>query len=121
MNDLYEHIAASIRELRSGRSMSQEALAKAISEPSNTVSRWETATYKPSAEQLDKLARFFGVSITAFFPDMEPETQLPPALLSAMKGLKEEDLHEVTRFAEFTRARRTLKAGRASKKRKLRE
>jgi transcriptional regulator with XRE-family HTH domain len=115
MNELYKHISASIRDLRNARSLSQEALAKAISEPANTVSRWETGTYKPSAEQLEKLARFFGISITAFFPGMERDSSIPPALLSAMKGLEDSDLDEVLRYAEFRKARATLRAKRKKK------
>ena len=34
----------------------------------NTVSRWETATYKPSISDLERLAKFFGVPVTIFFP-----------------------------------------------------
>ena len=35
---------------------------------SNTISRGETATYRPTIEDLEKLARFFGKSILYFFP-----------------------------------------------------
>ena len=31
----------------------------------NTISRWETATYKPSISDLERLAQFFGVPITS--------------------------------------------------------
>jgi hypothetical protein len=34
--------------------VSQEALAKALGTTSNTISRWETAVYKPSVEDLDR-------------------------------------------------------------------
>jgi transcriptional regulator with XRE-family HTH domain len=116
--DLYDHIAATIRELRTSydnnRGISQEALAKKIGEPANTVSRWETATYRPTAEQLEQLARFFGISITEFFPGMEP-TEAPKGLASAIRGLGPEDLDEVIRYAEFRRARAALPKGRTKK------
>lgn len=38
----------------------------------NTVSRWEMATYKPAISDLERLARYFGVSIAAFFPEAIP-------------------------------------------------
>jgi transcriptional regulator with XRE-family HTH domain len=34
----------------------------------NTISRWETATYKPSISDLERLAPFFGVPIAILFP-----------------------------------------------------
>jgi transcriptional regulator with XRE-family HTH domain len=115
MTNLYQHIADTIRDLRTkygSKGISQEALATQIGEPANTVSRWETATYKPSAEQLDKLARFFGVSIVVFFPGMESDSSVPQALTSATRGLTPADLEEVIRYAEFRRARAALeKAG----------
>ena len=109
MAELYEHIAAKIKELRLLHGWSQEKLAEKINEPANTVSRWETATYRPSAEQLEKLAILFQESITVFFPGMERESAVPQALLSATRGLKPADMESVIQYAEFTRARSALK------------
>jgi transcriptional regulator with XRE-family HTH domain len=108
--DLFEYVGGRIRELRlsyaGGEGLSQEALAKGLGIATNTISRWETATYHPSLEDLDKLARFFAVSILAFFP---PEHQKPDdkitALLRAAEQLTPEDLEELRRYAEFRRAR----------------
>lgn len=118
MPELYEHIAATIRRLRTEEGWSQEKLAEKIGEPANTVSRWETATYKPSAGQLEKLARLFDESITVFFPGMQRQAPVPQALLSATRGLKGAELDAVIEYAEFTRARRALKraAGDARKR-----
>src|SRR5690348_10019669 len=99
MPTLYEHIAAKIRELRLSEGWSQEELAKKMSEPANTISRWETATYKPTAEHLEKLAVLFHESITVFFPGMEKESVLPKGLLSATRGLKPADLEAVIHYA----------------------
>jgi len=44
---------------------------KRINRGINTISRWETATYHPSLEDLDQLARFFGVTILEFFPKVK--------------------------------------------------
>lgn len=68
---IYEAIGQKIRELRNtycGRGISQEDLAKEIGTTTNTISRWETATYKPSIQDIERIARFFGVPIAAFFP-----------------------------------------------------
>jgi transcriptional regulator with XRE-family HTH domain len=50
MTDIYDQIGSKIRELRTtlkGKGISQEELARAVKTTANTVSRWETATYKP--------------------------------------------------------------------------
>jgi transcriptional regulator with XRE-family HTH domain len=113
MSELYEHIAAEIKRLRLSEKWSQEKLAELMDEPANTISRWETATYRPSAEQLEKLATLFEESITVFFPGMERDVGVPQALLSATRGLKPTELDAVVQYAEFTRARSVLKkAGR---------
>ena len=70
MPDIYEEIGKRIRDFRAsagGRGVSQEDLARAVGTTANTISRWETATYKPAISDLEKLARYFGVPITAFF------------------------------------------------------
>ena len=110
--DIYEKIGRQIRELRLtqlGRVVSQEALAKALDTTSNTISRWETATYKPSVEDLEKIARFFGVPLTAFFPEIQPPARLN-ALMSATGDLDDDDIEELTRYAQFRQARKNLQA-----------
>jgi len=105
--DIYKWIGERIRELRTthrGTGISQDDLAEAMDTTANTISRWETATYKPSVSDLEKLARFFGVPIAAFFPEVQPSSRIK-ALLTATRGLDEPDLEEVTLYALFRRAR----------------
>jgi transcriptional regulator with XRE-family HTH domain len=114
--NIYKMIGAKIRELRShhlGKGISQDALAEAIGTTPNTVSRWETVTYKPSIEDLEKLARYFGVTMSAFFPNLEPAARLQ-ALLSATGDLDNEDLDELTRYAQFRKARKELEKSKKS-------
>ena len=66
----------------------------------NTISRWETATCKLSIEDFEKLARYFGTSISVFFPNIEPAAPVQ-ALLSATGDLDDDDLDELTRYAQF--------------------
>lgn len=111
MPDIYEQIGNQIRELRTtlrGKGISQAELARVAKTTANTVSRWETATYKPSVADLEKLAQFFGVPITTFFPQEQPKSRTN-ALLSATADLEEDDLKEVTLYALFRRARRRKK------------
>jgi len=109
--DLLAHIAATIRDLRlnynSGEGLSQEALAKQLKVAANTVSRWETGTYCPSFTDAQRIARFFGVSITAFIPSelIDEEDENLKALLRTARQLHPADLEELRKYAEFRRAR----------------
>ena len=114
---IYRVIGMKIRDLRThhlGKGISQDALADAMGTTPNTISRWETATYKPSIEDLERLARFFGASISVFFPNIEPDARVQ-ALLSATGDLDDDDLDELTRYAQFRKARKEL--GQAKKPR----
>ncbi len=116
MATLFEYVGSRIRDLRTsfseGEGLSQEALAKSIGTSGNTVSRWETGTYKPTLEDLDGLARFFGVSILEFFPTDEAlRNDRVAALLRAAKQLDDNDLDELRRYAEFRKARSLYRGG----------
>lgn len=118
MATLMEQIATQIRELRRSRGLSQEALASQLGVATNTISRWETGTYRPSIEDLEQLSRFFGISIQDFFPGEKPnENEQLVKLLRAAKGLKPSDLEELRRYAEFRRARQQLSSTRRGRKR----
>lgn len=119
MTDVYAFIGGRIRELRqayAGSGLSQEELAERMKTTANTISRWETATYKPSADDLLQLSQIFGVSIAVFFPGMENPHLT--ALLSATGDLAKDDIEELTHYAQFRRARQMLND--AKKKRKRR-
>lgn len=110
--ELYEFIADKIKELREnygGRVLSQDTLAKAIKTQPNTISRWENTTYKPKVGDLEKLAIFFNVPISVFFPNAPVETPELKALMSATANLHKKDLEELTKFALFRKARKELK------------
>ncbi|MGB9069366.1 MAG: helix-turn-helix transcriptional regulator [Candidatus Acidiferrales bacterium] len=112
MASLIQDIGQRIRDFRTsyggGTGISQDALAKALGVASNTVSRWETGTYQPSLEDIDRLAKFFGKSIYDFFPQGEigsERDQKIDALLRTAKQLSDEDVEELRRYAEYRRAR----------------
>jgi transcriptional regulator with XRE-family HTH domain len=110
--DLLDHVAARIRDLRvsynNGEGLSQESLATHLKVASNTISRWETGTYRPSFKDVEKIARFFGVSMMTFLPpdmiDAEEDENLK-ALLRTARQLHPADLEELRRYAEFRKAR----------------
>jgi transcriptional regulator with XRE-family HTH domain len=110
--DLLDHIAARLRDLRvsynSGEGLSQESLANHLKVAPNTISRWETGTYRPSVKDLEKISRFFGVSMISFFPSElvnEDEDENLKALLRTARQLHPADLEELRKYAEFRRAR----------------
>lgn len=110
MPDLYIYIGRKIKELRlkyGGQGIRQEELAEAMDTTANTISRWETAAYKPTAKDLHGLAKFFGTSISIFFPETE-DIRLH-ALMSATGNLNDEDIEDVTEYAQYRKARRRLK------------
>lgn len=109
--NIYDYIASKIKELRQKAGLSQEALAKEITVAANTVSRWETAAYKPAIEDLEKMARFFDVPISAFLPSDEglSRTEAATSLLSATQDLKKEDIAALEEFAEYLKLRKLLK------------
>src|SRR4051794_34478320 len=111
MPDIFAYVGLRIRELRtnydSGRGLSQEKLATALGVSTNTISRWETATYQPGLADLQKLAEFFSVAISSFFPLVEqPKNDHLSGLLQAAQQLAPEDLEEVRRYVEFKKANR---------------
>ena len=110
--DLLDHVAARIKELRvtynNGEGLSQESLAIHLKVAPNTISRWETGTYRPSLKDVERISRFFGVSIMSFVPleliDQEEDENLK-ALLRTARQLHPADLEELRKYAEFRRAR----------------
>jgi transcriptional regulator with XRE-family HTH domain len=118
--EIYKFIGDRIRRLRleqMGHVVSQEALAKALGTTPNTISRWETAVYKPSVKDLDQISRFFGVPMTTFFPKMEVPSRLN-ALMSATGDLDDDDIDEVTRYAQFRKVRNSLTGSKSSGRKK---
>ena len=116
----FEYISLKIRELRnefnSGAGLSQEALGKKIGVNANTISRWETGSYKPSVDDLEKLSRFFGVSILKFFPnEQESSSESIKSLLKAVSDLDPEDIDGLTNYANFRKARKLHLAAKGAK------
>src|SRR6266498_1364325 len=103
--EIYQFIGTRIRELRDQHRLSQDTLAKELDVSTNTISRWETATYKPSIDDLQKIASFFDVKLSSLLPPEEVEDPTHKALLSATGGLHKEDIQELINYAEFRRTR----------------
>ncbi len=113
--DVYEYIGSRIRSLREELRLSQEELAKSIEVSTNTISRWETATYKLSIQDLEKIARFFKVRLTSLLPPEDTDIPALKALFSATADLPLEDIEALIEYAEFRRARRVLNEAKRSR------
>lgn len=113
MTELYKFIGERIKELRQKflpKPLSQDDLAQRMETTANTISRWESATYRPSAMDLHKLAKIFGVDVSVFFPESKAEHKPLRALMSALGDLGPKDIDEITQYAQFRRARQDLSA-----------
>lgn len=107
-----EYVARRIRELRTKHGLSQEQLADEVGVGTNTISRWETGTYEPTLDDLDRLSRALNVSILDFFPRPEEgkaKNRSVKALLRAANKLHEKDLDELRRWAEYRLVRQMYK------------
>lgn len=105
--NITEYVGKKINELRNARGISQDKLAKDLDIAPNTISRWENATHKPKLTELDRLANYFDIHISTFFPP-NPATA-SEFLARSAKGLDKNDLHEVERFISFIKAEKQLK------------
>ncbi len=106
--NLMEFVGYRLRQFRTayagGKGISQEALAKAVGVSTNTISRWETATYKPTVEDLQKLAIFFERAIVEFFPKYEALTTVEEhvdALARKARKLPGEVVKQLYEYVEF--------------------
>ncbi len=105
---IYEFIGERIRALRDEQRLSQDALAKAIGVSTNTISRWETATYKPSVDDLQKLANYFKVRLSSLLPPEDKPNEPLQTLMSKAGDLHKDDVDALIDFAEWRRTRRRL-------------
>lgn len=110
--EVTKYVGEKIKEFRTsyggGKGLSQEELGEKLKIAPNTVSRWENATYKPKLVDLDKLANFFKVPISAFFPESKASAPLE-GLMRAAEGLAKDDIDALTQFAQIKSAQNQLK------------
>ncbi len=98
----------------------------------NTISRWETATYKPTVEDLQKLAIFFERSIVEFFPKYEALTTVDEHVDALARKARKfpgdvvKQLYEYVEFLEYvhgdrddSEARRLMRKTKKARKTKL--
>ncbi|GGA76684.1 hypothetical protein GCM10011490_29310 [Pseudoclavibacter endophyticus] len=62
-----ESVRSRVRELRTGRGLSQQALGDALGVSRQTINAIETGRYDPSLTLAVHLARFFGATVEEVF------------------------------------------------------
>jgi len=99
----YARIGARIRELRysaKGRTISQSQLARGLGVKPNTVSRWESGEYRPTAMDLQAIARFLDVPVGRLFLEDE-DRSLTGRINKGLRDLSEKDLLEMLMFIKI--------------------
>jgi transcriptional regulator with XRE-family HTH domain len=105
--NIYEHVAHRIRYFREQSQLTQDQVAKVLGVSTNTISRWETATYKIALDDLQKVAQVFGLRTSMLLPFEEAETT-QDVVAGILHGLPADDISEVLTFADFRRQRSQL-------------
>ena len=114
---IYETIGNKIKQFREKLNLSQDDLASKIKVTPNTISRWETTKYKPKIDDLEKLAIFFNINLSAFLPDEYQTGDSPEisALMSAASELTKDDIKELVRYAEYRKVRGVIESKKIDK------
>jgi transcriptional regulator with XRE-family HTH domain len=99
----YARIGARIRELRYSakeRTISQSQLARGLGVKPNTVSRWESGEYRPTAMDLQAIARLLDVPVGRLFLEDE-DRSLTGRINQGLRDLSEKDLLEMLMFIKI--------------------
>jgi transcriptional regulator with XRE-family HTH domain len=93
-----------LRTLRTGRDLTQDAVAQAVGVTRAYLSGLETGADMPGRDLVDKLARYYGISLDWLLngTQAENETEL---LLQAFRDLSGEDRQLLLRVAQRLAAR----------------
>ena len=85
-----------IAELRKERGLSQKEFGKLIGAAQNTVCNWENGKREPDTQTLNKIAKFFGVSVDYLLSNT-------PAPVLDRDGLSERDRKDIAKDMESIR------------------
>lgn len=85
-----------IAELRKERGLSQKEFGKLIGAAQNTVCNWENGKREPDTQTLNKIAKFFGVSVDYLLSNT-------PSPVLDRDGLSERDRKDIAKDMESIR------------------
>lgn len=110
-------IAQRIRESREYLGLSQADVAGVLGIARPAVTRIESGDRNVESAELDQLARLFGCSADYLLGHVdEKQTKATAFLARTFRGLSEDDMNEVAKFAEFLRTSATGKSRTRTKK-----
>lgn len=89
-------------ELRNQKELSQSKLAQKVGVSKQSVKAWETGDSFPTGKNLEKLSRFFNVSIDSLTKDENDNSSI------SLKGLNDENKSLAKDYVEFLRKRQGL-------------
>lgn len=79
-----------LRHLRERHNLSQKELAKELGISQNAISCWENGIRQPKKETIDKIADYFGVTVSYLYTDEVIElSDSEKALISSFRELDE--------------------------------
>ena len=101
-------MARRLKEAREYLELSQEEVSRELGIPRTAISLMESGQRKVNAQELQKLARLYQRPVGYFTGEGTSEAALPPQvahLARAAAKLSNRDRNELTRFADYLRAR----------------
>ncbi|WBY00523.1 helix-turn-helix transcriptional regulator [Ramlibacter tataouinensis] len=104
--DRREEIARRLREAREYLGLSQDQVARALNLSRPAITNLENGSREVKALELDALSRIYGKSVTYFLEGESADfvREQLDFVARRLKGLSEQDLRQVARFADFLRA-----------------
>lgn len=112
-------MAQRLREAREYVGLSQEEVAQALNLSRPAITNIESGMRRVEAVELDKLATLYRQSVNFLLTGEEPIGAAPEQvafLARALKGLSENDVQEVARFAAFLKRSSDSKSSRKPSK-----
>ena len=103
-----QKLGARLREAREYLGLSQDEVAKYLSIPRTALSHIESGQRRIDALELKKLAQLYKRPVVYFTGESQADAGMPEDvahLARAAAGLSEGDRRELSRFAEYLRAR----------------
>jgi transcriptional regulator with XRE-family HTH domain len=103
-----QKLGARLREAREYLGLSQDEVAKYLGIPRTALSHIESGQRRIDALELKKLAQLYRRPVVYFTGESQAEAGMPEDvahLARAAAGLSEGDRRELSRFAEYLRAR----------------
>ena len=104
-----QKLGARLREAREYLGLSQDEVAKYLSIPRTALSHVESGQRRIDALELTKVAQLYKRPVAYFTGETQSDSSMPEDvahLARAAAGLSERDRQELSRFAEYLRARK---------------